>query len=137
MPIVEINYLAVLVAAIASMVLGMIWYSVFGKTWMALSGMTEEKLNEVKNKGMAKSYLIAFIAALVMSYVLAYIIGGLELNTVSGGLQAGFWVWLGFVATKSLGTVLWEGKSPKLYLFNNAYDLISLLVAGAILAVWA
>ena len=52
------------------------------------------------------------------------------------GMQAGFWVWLGFIATTMIGIVLWEIKPVKLYLLIVAYYLISLLVMGSILALW-
>ncbi len=46
---VPINYLAVVVAAIANMVLGFLWYgSLFGKQWIKLSGFTAEAMNEAK-----------------------------------------------------------------------------------------
>ena len=135
---VDINYLAVLVAGAVSMALGAFWYSpaAFGKMWMQLSGLTEASMDEAKKKGMSKLYGIAFIGSLVMSYVLAHFVDYAEATTVSDGLQIGFWTWLGFSATLRLGSVLWEGKPVKLYILNTAYDLINLLVMGAILAVW-
>lgn len=138
MPSVGINYLAVLVAGVLSMALGAFWYSpaAFGKLWMTLSGLTEASMEQAKKKGMTKLYTIAFIGSLVMSYVLAHFVDYAEATTVSEGLQTGFWVWLGFMATKTLGTVLWENKPVKLYILNTTYDLVSALIAGSILAVW-
>ena len=135
---VTINYLAVLVAAVASMVIGMAWYSpfLFGKMWMQLSGITEAKIKEAKKKGMAQSYVMAFVGSLVMSYVLAHFVQYAGATDVMGGLMAGFWAWLGFIATVLLGSVLWEGKPVKLYVLNIAEYLVALLVMGAILAVW-
>lgn len=131
MPEVIINYLAVLVAAIASMVLGAIWYSpsVLGKIWMKLSGVKHPK-------HAGQSYFIAFISSIVMSYVLAHFVDYAGASTVSGGMLAGFWAWLGFIATVTLGPVIWEGKPVQLYVLNNAYNLLSLMVMGVILAVW-
>jgi hypothetical protein len=58
--------LAVVVAAIVSMVIGGLWYGpLFGKMWVELSGMTEEKVATAKAKGMWKSYLIMFIGSLI------------------------------------------------------------------------
>lgn len=137
-PPVDINYIAVLVAAIVSIVIGMVWYSpfAFGKAWMKLSGISREKLEGMK-KGMGKSYLASFIAALISSFVLAILIDFAQATSVGGGLMMGFLVWLGFIATGLLNTVLWEGKPIKLYTLNVAHHFVSLLVMGAILAVWA
>ncbi len=138
MPTVDINLWAVLVAALANMVLGFYWYSPagFGKAWMKESGMTEAKINASKKKGMNASYFLALVSAFVMAYVLAHIIDFAQATTLVEGLQAGFWCWLGFVATVGTGMVLWDGKSWKLYGIIMGYYLVALLVMGAILATW-
>lgn len=128
-----INYYAIAVCAVTSMVLGTLWYGpIFGKLWIKLSGMTEKHIEEAKKKGMALSYLLALVGSLVMAYVMAKF----PTYNVKDGLELGFWLWLGFIATVSLGNVLWEGKSWKLYILNNAYNLLQLLIFGSILATW-
>ncbi|MDP3734714.1 MAG: DUF1761 domain-containing protein, partial [Nanoarchaeota archaeon] len=136
---VSINYLAVLVAAIAQYALGALWYSVlFGKQWMKLNGMEKmdpKKMEEMK-KGVMWSYAGGLVSSLVMAYVLAHFVDYTEAATAAAGAVAGFWIWLGFIATVTLGMVLWENKPFKLYLLNNAYNLLGLVIMGAILAVW-
>jgi hypothetical protein len=139
----EVNYLAILVGAIASMVLGALWYSpaLFGTAWMKLCGMTQKDLEEAKKKGMAKSYAINFVAVLLTSYVMAHFVQGWfeSQSDYSGlviGLKTGFWLWLGFFATSMLGMVLWEGRPMKLYLINTSYYLAQLLMLGAIIGGW-
>ena len=134
----NINYLALLVAAIINIVLGFLWYSplLFGKPWMKLMGFTEKHMQEAKKKGMTKTYIIMIISTLVMTYVLAHFVDYLEVTTVSTALQLGCWIWLGFVAPIMLGSVLWEGKSVKLYLINVLYYLVALCLMAIILALW-
>lgn len=141
MPPVPINYLAVLVAAVASMAIGFAWYGpLFGKQWMALSGISPEKISATKGKGMGPIYALASLGSLVMSYVLAHALvfasSYLNVSGVSAGLMTGFWNWLGFVVPVTLSSVLWEGKSWKLWRLNCSYYLVSLLAMGVILAVW-
>ena len=138
MPTIEVNMVAVIIAAVVNMGLGAFWYSMsgFGKTWMKLSGITKEDIEKAKNAGMAKSYALAALGSLVMAYVLAHIIGYAKGSTISEGIQGGFWVWLGFVAVVLLGSVLWENKPWKLYAINAGYYLVSLMIMGAILAVF-
>jgi hypothetical protein len=50
--------------------------------------------------------------------------------------MSGFFNWIGFIAPVTLGTVLWGGKSWKLWLIDNGFYLIDLLIMGMILAVW-
>ena len=138
---IPINYLAVGGAAVVSMVIGFLWYGpVFGKMWIALSGFTQDQMNAAKKKGMAKQYGLMFVGSLVMAYVLAHALvfssAYMKVSGVSAGLSVGFWNWLGFIAPVTLGAVLWEGKSPKLWALNNGYYLVTLLAMGVILTLW-
>jgi hypothetical protein len=131
---IHVNYLAVLVAAFANYVIGMIWYgALFGRAWKTLSGVSDMKF-------APSGVVLGAVAALAMSYVLchAVIFGNAYLKTggVSGGLMCGFFNWLGFIAPVTLGVVIYEKKSWKLWMLNNAYWLVSLLVMGAILSGW-
>lgn len=141
MPQVPTNYLAVLGAAIVSMVVGFLWYGpIFGKIWMKEMGFTKEYMEAAKKKGMGKSYAIMFVGSLVMSFVLhhALVFASTYLlaSGVSAGLMAGFWNWIGFVAPVTLGSVLWESKSWKLWFLNNGYYLVTLCAMGVTLALW-
>nr|HPO45184.1 DUF1761 domain-containing protein [Spirochaetota bacterium] len=62
MPEVEIQYLAVIAAAMANVAIGAVWYSpfVFGRTWMAHSGLRPEDM-----KGKGRAMLISAAVALV------------------------------------------------------------------------
>lgn len=134
---VTINYLAVLVAAVASMVLGFLWYGpLFGKAWMKLRNLDEKKLKAAKQKGMGKTYLLAFLTTLIMSYVLAHFVDYVEARTIMDGIVLAFWLWLGFFATMQFSSVLWEGKPVKLYLISTLHYLVALAVMASILVVW-
>ena len=136
-PMVNVNYVAVLVAAVASMIIGGLWYSVlFGKVWMNLSGMDEKKVAAAKKKGMAASYVAAYVGSAVMAYVLAHFAKYAGAATPLDGAMAGFWAWLGFVVPVISGTVLWEGKPMKLFILKVAHYLVALVVMGAIVAAW-
>ncbi len=135
--IVPVNLMAVFGAAVVSMIIGYFWYGpLFGKLWMKEMGM-KGKMSEAAKQGMAKSYGIMFVGSLAMAYVLAHAIvfasTYLKMTGVPGGLMSGFWNWLGFVAPVTLGSVLWEGKSMKLWVLNNGYYLLTLLAMGVIL----
>lgn len=134
----NISYLGILISAVVSMIIGALWYGpLFGKPWMKMMGLTKKDMEKAKKKGMWKLYLANFIAVFVMAFVLMHIIIHVGAVTIWEGVQTGFWVWLGFIATVMLGTVIWEGKPLKLYLLNVGYYLISLLVMGAILVSFA
>ncbi|MBI1936110.1 DUF1761 domain-containing protein [Candidatus Woesearchaeota archaeon] len=132
-----INYLAVLVAALASMAIGMLWYGpLFGNMWKKLMNFTDRDMKKM-NMTAAQAMIFGFISTLVLSFVLAHFVDYLNAITFRAALQVAFWIWLGFIATVMLGMVLWEGKPWKLYFLNAAYQLVSLAVMAVILALWA
>lgn len=135
---VPINYLAVVAAAVASFVLGFLWYGpIFGKQWMVLSGINPDK----PQKGMMKMMVMSFIGSFLMSYAFAHslVFANTYLNAsgIFAALMGAFWTWLGFIAPVTLSSVLWEGKPWKLWILNNAFYLVSLSVMGTILVFWA
>ena len=132
-----VNLLTVLVAAIATMALGFLWYSptLFGEPWMKLMGFTKESMEKAK-KNMGPMYGLSFVATLVMALVLAYVVKFVGAMTLAGGLKTGFGMWLGFVGPVQMTDVIFGGKSWKLYKINTGYQLVSLVLMGAILALW-
>ena len=135
--VVSINYWAVLAAAVASHILGFLWYGpLFGKQWMKLMGFSEKQMKGKSQKGMGKTYTIMTVSALVTSYILAHFVDYVQALTVMEAITLGFWVWLGFLATTQIGSVLWEQKPAKLYFINTAYSLVNLCVMSVILTVW-
>ncbi len=131
----SVNTIGVLAAAVASFIIGMFWYSpkVFGETWAKLSKI---KMNG-KKKGMAKMMILNLIGTIITAYIFAIIVRMATAVTILDGVQLGIIIWLGFfISTTLLNSVLWEGKSWKLYALNGAYWLVNLIVMGIILSLW-
>lgn len=130
-----LNLWAVVVSAIASMVIGSIWYGpLFGKKYMAATGMDmlSVEQQEKMKKGVAKMYILQFIGSLVMFYVLAGVIVWFGELTAGGGAAIAFWMWLGFVVPLKLSDMLWGGKMS-LFWLGIGNMLVTLLAAGAII----
>jgi hypothetical protein len=136
MTMVDVNYVAVLVAAIVNMAVGFVWYSkgVFGATWMKLIGKTEKQIKEGANTNL---YIAAFVASLVTSFVLAQFVALSGAVTAMDGFLVGLWAGIGFVATTFAADAIFNGKPMQLYGINVGYNLVSLVLMGALLAVWA
>jgi len=140
MPVIPINYMAVLGAVVVNVVLGFLWYGpFFGKPWMKMMGYTKEHMEAAQKKGMGKTYAIMIVGSFLMAYVLSHslVFASTYLNVygVSAGLQAGFWNWLGFIAPVLVGDQLWGGKPWKLFAITGGYYLVAMLLMGSILAV--
>jgi len=129
--VVDVNWLAVLVAAIVAFVVGWLWWGpLFGKQWMKLSG---RKPSKDMKKGMGSKMLIAFVANLIMAWVLAMLISSVAVVGIIEGAILAFHIWLGFVATIGVGLVLWDGKPWGLFWLNTLGWLVALVLMAVVL----
>jgi len=112
--VLEINYLAVIVAAAAAFVVGAVWYSplLFGEAWMTLRAMNP---GDMADMTMPLGKMIGeFVRVLVVAYVLARFVVRLGVVDWMGPVPLGLWVWIGFQAMLLVGSVFmrtWHGSS--------------------------
>lgn len=158
----EINWLAILVAALATLPIGFIWYNpkVFGTIWMNESGMTEEK---AKGANMLKVFgltiLFSFMIAFILQMLVIHQFGALGMTggdpalakpsfeafmadyghayrTFKHGALHGFMTGL-FLALPIIGiNSLFERKSWKYILINAGYFIVSFTLMGGIICAW-
>jgi hypothetical protein len=130
---VDVNWIAIIVAAIVPMVLGALWYSpvLFAEPWMRAVGRTREELGDA-----ALGYLISAVGAFLASYALARIMRWAEVDDVWNGALVGALVWVGFVATVLAVTTYFGGRPRALWLINAGYQLVALVLMGAIHGAW-
>jgi hypothetical protein len=129
----QINWLAVLLAFVASMAIGFVWYmpAVMGKRWMAAIGKTEEDLKNMS--GGAGIWLPMVVAAALTAVLLAVLISSLDLDSVVAG--GGFALVLALVF-RAGGHVIhngFAGRSAAVTLIDSGHDLLAMTVAGAII----
>ena len=129
------NYLAILVAAVSTFLLGGLWYSplLFLKAWMKELGLTEE--DRKNGKGNIGTIMgVSFLLELIMAFNLAGFIG--PKASASFGLLAGAAAGFGWVALAFGVTYLFERKSLCLFFINAGYHAIAFTIMGAILGAW-
>lgn len=136
------NYLSVLVAAVASYLFGWLWHGpLCGKKWKELEGFTDESMKEMSMKpGAMKPAVVmtwGFVNTLIFAWGLAYVLGaaGLVFN-LAGALTMALILWIAFISTTLAGSFLWEGKSKKLFSFNLIYQLISIFIMTLVITLW-
>jgi len=129
----DVNWLAIVVAAVAHFLIGWAWYAppVFGKRWQELSGLKMDGAS-----GLAQAIVVQLIGNLVMAYVLARFILHYGEPGLVWGAVIGFMAWLGFVATIMIGSVFYEKRPFGLFTINAGYQLVGIVVMGAILGAW-
>jgi hypothetical protein len=129
-----VSWLAVIVAAIANIVIGFIWYlpQVFGSRWSALSGLPLPTPTKVPPMTIVAGVVVALVAA----YVLALVEQLAGAKGLADGAVLGFLAWIGFVATTSYASVLWEGRPIAYWAINAGSLLVGFVVMGAIIGYW-
>ena len=134
----QLNYLAVFVTAVAGFLLGWLWYSpvLFAKPWMAEMKITEEKMKECANKGMAGYMIKGFAYTLVSTFALAILIASRTGMSPLKGAGIGVFAGLLFVGARMLNGAVWEEKSAKLMAIVVGHEVALFAVQGAILGAW-
>jgi hypothetical protein len=130
----HINWLAVLVAAVSSFVLGGLWYSkaLFGRAWMSANNLSDADLAK---SNMAKVFGLSLVFAVIMAANLAAFLAEPK-TTASWGATAGFLAGFGWVALSIATIALFERRSWKYMLINGGYMTVSFVVMGLIIGAW-
>jgi len=134
MDLSQVNFMAVIVAAISSFAVGSLWYSrlLFGNAWMKASGMTEEA---AKKGNMGKIFGFAFLFSLIMSLNLAFFLADPQTDAV-WGLTAGFMAGFGWIAM-GIGIISMFEQRSWIYIFiHSGYLIVALMIMGLILGLW-
>lgn len=128
----DVNWLAVVVAAVINMFVGFLWYGpLFGQTWLRLIGKSPQDIEQDNSM-----YAISALAALVSAYVLAVIIRTVGVTGWVNGALTGAFVWIGIGATGTLVYTTFEGPPRSVWSLHAAYQLVVFLIMGALFAVW-
>jgi hypothetical protein len=110
----NINYIAVLVAAVAQFIFSAIWYMpLFGKIWGRMHGFDKVSAEEQKvmTKKMMPLLVVQFVFTLVTSAVFVYLVSKVSTDLNIYCLAALFW--LGFIVPTQGAAVLFGGTDPK------------------------
>jgi len=127
-----INYIAVIIAALAGFGLGAVWYMVLGGAWMRALGKTKDGLRS-GDSAKVLPFVIALVALFIMALMLAGLMGHLGDVTVRGGVISGLFVWVGFVITTMGVNHAFSGAKPMLTLIDGGHWLAVLVVMGAVI----
>ena len=130
----QINYPAVIVAALVTFLIGGLWYSplLFDRPWRRLNALSED---QIKASHTGLIFGLSFLAALIAAFVLALFLAGPTTGAIAG-LMAGLLVGIGWVATSMLTTFLFERRPLALWGIDSAYHVFSFSLMGLILGVW-
>jgi len=134
---VEVNYLAVLLAAVSSMIIGSVWYSmgIFGKTWAKLAKVDMKR--EMKSNEMTVLLGSTFIISLITAYVLAHVTflsnSFFGNSFLQDALSTGFWLWLGLTAVRFATHDMFEGRPRQLTFLNIGNEFATIMLMALVI----
>lgn len=130
MPKVE----AILIAAIVNMLVGALWYSeyLFGSLWRRSIKLRDRELVMVQGN----AYRASFVSALIMAYVMAYLLQFTKAASLGQAMSAGVWLWLGFVFTTQLTTTFFARRPIMLMLIDSGYFLMAMVCMSIVFTIF-
>ena len=133
MAFVGINYLAVLIAAVAAWILGAVWYQALSAPWLLAQGKTKADLPSPSGASAYLPFALVFVAELIMAWMLAGILGHLGTLNVRVGVITGVACWFGFVLTTIVTNYTFQSRKVMLAVIDTGYWLVVLVLMGAII----
>jgi hypothetical protein len=126
------NYLAILIAAVAGFAWGAAYYTTLSKQWLVAVGKSKE---EVHAKRSATPFVISIVALIVMAWVVAGSVGHLGPGqvTLKNGIISGLFLWAGFVVTTIFVNNAFGGRKYSLSVIDSIHWLGVLVIQGAII----
>jgi hypothetical protein len=137
MHLANVNWLAVLVAAVAAWIFGSVYYTSLRNAWLAAQGKTMEQC-KAENTGKpalqtALPFILSFVGEIIMGVVLFGILVHVNLFTVRAGAISGALCWFGFVLTTITINNAYTNRSTKLTTIDAVHWLGVLVIIGGIL----
>ncbi|MET4581988.1 putative neutral ceramidase superfamily lipid hydrolase [Conyzicola nivalis] len=134
----DINYWAVVLATLSSMVVGSIWYTprVFGNYWMKTAGVTPS--------GNSKDAVWPIVITLLVSFVTAWVLAGAAFiawdfyggSFLVNAIVTAIVLWTGFTAARFITHDAFDGRPSGLTVLNIAHELVTLVIMALIIGVW-
>jgi hypothetical protein len=131
----SINWLAVIVCVVVSMISGSIWYhpKTFFPTWWKVVGAGREQPG-MENMGM--TWGLTVLGSFVQAVAMAFMVNALGITTAVSGAMIGFMLWLGFIAPTYLVNKLFAGHGLKIWAIEVGNHLVNFVLFGAIFGAW-
>jgi hypothetical protein len=136
MAFVTVNWLSIVIAAVAAWIFGAIYYTALSAPWLAAQGKALEqcKAEQAAKTGVAKfaPFIVVLVAELIMAWALYGILAHIGAFTLRGGVISGALCWFGFVLTTIATNNAFGGRKAMLTVIDSGGWLGAMLIIGAI-----
>ncbi|GAB3603160.1 DUF1761 domain-containing protein [Microbacterium aureliae] len=138
MQVPEINYWAVILATLSTMVVGTLWYSpkVFGTRWATLAKVDMDRPGATALWPIITTVIVSFISAWVLAgstFIAWHFYGG---GYLLAALGTAVILWAGFTAARIITHDAFEGRPTTLTVLNIAHEVVTVVVMALIIGLW-
>ncbi|OGL31256.1 hypothetical protein A3F37_02715 [Candidatus Saccharibacteria bacterium RIFCSPHIGHO2_12_FULL_41_12] len=132
---ISVNYLAVFLAAIVSVVVGAVWYSntVLGQTWRKLVRLTGEDIEDNTLSANIKAFAMSLLSAFILFNITFLYHQYFNSSWMSASLGTAFWVWLGFIVTSHVTHDTFRKRDFRLTTISLGHHLMEFLAMGLVI----
>ena len=134
---VSINYVAVLLATLSTLIVGSVWYSksVFGNAWIKLAKLNEKDMAKAGPWPIVITVIVSLLTAFVLAHftALAHAFYQGDYSYLATALITSVWAWAGFTAARVITHDSFEGRPPKLTLITIVHEFVTFLVMGLVI----
>ena len=136
MTFLSVNWLSILIAAVAAWLFGGVYYTALSKVWLAAQGKTMEQCQaeQAGKSGAAKAapFILVFVGEIIIAWALYGILVHMNAFTLRGGVISAVLIWFGFVVTTLTSNYAFHGRRPMLTVIDSGAWLGAFLIIGAI-----
>ncbi|WES63729.1 DUF1761 domain-containing protein [Microbacter sp. GSS18] len=138
MQVPEINYWAVILATLSTMIVGTIWYTpkVFGTKWAQLAGVDMNRPGASAVLPIVVTVFVSFVSAWVLAGAATIAWHFYEGSYLWASVLTGIILWAGFTAARFITHDAFEGRPTNLTVINIAHELVTVIVMAVIIGVW-
>ena len=129
----SVNFLAVGIAAVASFVFGSVYYMSLAKPWMAALGKSQD---EIKTSQNAMTFIMAFVAQLLMAYTMARVMGWQGGTGIGSGISVALTLWTGLIVAAMIVNHGFQGARRSLTVIDCGHWLGVLIVQGVVIGLF-
>lgn len=130
------EFLSILIAAIASFAAGAVWYMVLSEPWMQAAGIPRGADGKPENGPPPAVFAATFVLQLIVAGMMRHVFSLSGIDTFGAGLIAGFGVGLFFISPWIAINNLYARRPVRLTAIDGGYATLACTITGCILTLF-